>query len=143
MDLKQKKTIFWSVVLTIFFIINFLHIWDVGIEKVFQEGIGDGFIRLIIVPLGFLFVPSVLFYRILIGKILVNTDGYVQFFFFFFMYFILFMMFTPSVNNYLINPPSWLYQLSFFIILGYGLNKLLKHFVFKIEDEESENDKKY
>ena len=142
MDLKQKKTIFWSVVLTIFFIINFLHIWDVGIEKVFQEGIGDGFVRLIIVPLGLLFVPSVLFYRILIGKILVNTDGYVHFFIFFLMYFILFMMFTPSVNNYLINPPSWLYQLSFFIILGYGLNKLLKHFVFKIEDEESENDEK-
>jgi len=145
MELKQKKTIFWSVVITLF-ISTFLLIWFESDGVFFDNGIWNGLFILLILSLMFLSLPSVLLYRILIGKIPINTNnmGYDYYIVFILMLVLLILFYTERwIGNIFRNPPEWLLPVLVVIILVYGIHKILKHFVFEFKKEESDNDKEY
>jgi|LakMenEpi03Aug12_release.lakeMendotaPanAssembly.Ray.scaffolds.fasta_scaffold98819_5 MFS family permease len=144
MELKQKKTIYWSVVLTLL-ISTFLLILYNDYEDIFKEGIWNGLGMLFVGSLIILSLPSVLFYRVLIGKIPINPnnmgmDYYIGFILIVVM--ISFFMLSPWIGNFFNNPPHWLLPMLVVIILSYVVHKLLKRFVFEFKKEESENDEK-
>jgi hypothetical protein len=150
MELKQKKTIYWSVVLTLLISIFLLILYNVY-EEIFKEGIwnGLGMLFLLFVYSSLvLFLPSVLFYRVLIGKIPIDLGtnlGDYYFLFVFLLGILSFFMLEQWIKIYLINPLEEILPVLVVIILIYVVHKLFKRFVFELKTItfEEDNDKEY
>jgi hypothetical protein len=111
----------------------------------FNKGIIEILVSLLISTL-LLILPSILFYRILIGKIPVSKN-YQGFDFYYGLVLILgatsFSIFIDTwIWDYFTNPPEWLLPLLLGIIWTYGIHKILKRFVFDFNKKENEKNNK-
>ena len=142
MDLKQKKTIFWCVVITLLISILLL-IWFNDFEDIFKKGIWNGLGLSVFLSLSLLSLPSVIFYRLLIGKIPLNTNYQgVDFYIIFIVLLggISFVILDSWFSDFLRNPPKWILPISLVIILFYGIHKILKRFIFEFKKDDGEKE---
>lgn len=140
MDLKRKKIIFWSVVITLF-ISTFLLIWVGTSSVLFEGGILNGRVIQITLSLTILSLPPVLFYRLLIGRIPVtphndSLPGYVLFVFL--QVVVSFILLINWFDDYFFNPPKWVVPILGVLILIYGIHKISRRIIFKFMMEEDE-----
>jgi hypothetical protein len=138
MDLKQKKTIFWSVVITLLLSTS-LFTWFT-FEGINQEGIWRGIFGSLLFSSILFSLPSVIFYRLLIGRIKVG-DGESSGFYYVWISIlgiIILTVLTRRLGGYLSNPPRELIILYELIILLYIIHKILKRFVFDFKKEEEQ-----
>ncbi len=135
MDLKQKKTIFWSVVITLLFSTS-LFTWFT-FEGINQKGIWRGISDSVFLTLLLCSLPSVIFYRLLIGRIKVG-DNWTYYLWILFLGLIIFTVLQNRLGEYLFNPPRELIFLFELVILVYIIHKILKRFVFDFEEEKEE-----
>ena len=138
MDLKQRKTIFWSVVLTTFFISNSLTIWW-RYGEIFEEGIWNGIGVSIMFSITLLSLPSVIFYRVLIGRIPVDNNIGFYYLFILMLGTFSFGVLIRRFGEYISNPPKEIIFLVEIIILVYLIHKIMKQFIFNFKKGEDQN----
>ena len=141
MELKQKKTIYWSVVLTllistsIFFIITD----ELGLSN--EEGVWMGILYSILTTLIFLYLPSLIIWRIMIGKIdyRIRDIESLRFGFYIFQIIILVLFIMTYFRGFIIKVSDLLSEYSreittIFTLLGLSflIHIVLKTFIFNI-----------
>jgi hypothetical protein len=149
MELKQKKTIFWSVVLTLLFSISLYLITTQ--DTTYNEGIWRGITLSIILTSIILYLPSLIVWRIIFGKInySLSLDNNILLYFIILTLPSIFMFFTLINYNTLIIIQNFLVEyvrviiFLFFLISSFFISHLiLKTFIFNFFKEDN-NDKKY
>jgi hypothetical protein len=74
MELKQKKTIYWSVIITILIIYTLYIFFEInGREKIL-----DSIFRSFFTSFMLLLIPSLIVYRLLFGKITIDKEVYLD-----------------------------------------------------------------
>lgn len=144
MEFKQKRKIFWRVVMTLF-IFTFPLIWILEFKEN-EESMVVGIYLSIVCSCVLLFLPFVIFYRILIGKILIDIEGLeIQIY-------IMTLFILGGMNLAILdilfrdlfrNPPKWILPIGVIIFSTYLLHKFSKRFIVKFRNDKYDKDKKY
>ena len=141
MELKQKKTIYWSVILTLLISISifFLITDESGLKK--EEGVWMGISFSILQTLILLYLPSLIIWRIMIGKIdyrIRNIES-LRFVIYIFQIIILVSFIMMYFKGFFIKVSDFLSEYSreitaIFTLLGLSflLHIVLKTFIFNI-----------
>ena len=104
----------------------------------FQGGIWRGIFGSLLFSSILFSLPSVIFYRLLIGRIKVGESSGFYYVWISILGMIILTVLTRRLGGYLSNPPRELIILYELIILLYILHKILKRFVFDFKEEEKQ-----
>jgi hypothetical protein len=149
MELKQKKTIFWSVVLTLLFSISLYQITTQ--DTIYNEGIWRGITLSIFISSMILYLPSLIVWRIIFGKInySLSLDNNILLYFIILFLPSIIMFFTlikynilEIIQNFLVEYVREITSLFFLISLFFISHLVFKTFIFNFFKEDN-NDKKY
>jgi uncharacterized membrane protein YraQ (UPF0718 family) len=148
MELKQKKTIYWSVVLTLLISI-FLYKITTD-DTTFNEGIWNGIILTMFLSSLFLYLPSLIIWRVIFGKINYEYSwDDIPWYIFILCLPSIIMLYTlinynilEIIQNFLVEYVMVITFL-FFLISSFFISHLVfKTFIFNFFKEDN-NDKKY